>query len=250
VTVAEHMTPRADVGGSPARTLRRRLAVVVLVVAAACAAAGAWLYAGLPGVGDAGRRVVAELRAHREAVSAGPLPERVAAAVVAVEDERYWHHGAIDPIAIGRAVLEGIAHPGQDTGGSTIAQQLATDLYLGGDRSALGALRAVGLAFKLEHRYSKARILAMYVDSVYLGHGYWGIDAASRGYFGTSPQRLTWGQASLLAGLPQAPSADDPVLHFAAARARQRHVLRQLVANDDLTAPQAALAYAHTPRPR
>jgi len=85
---------------------------------------------------------------------------------------------------------------------------------------------------------------------VYFGHGHWGIDAASRGYFATSPQRLSWGEATLLAGLPQAPSADDPVLHYARARARQRQVLRQLVANHGLTAAQAADAYRHTARPR
>jgi membrane peptidoglycan carboxypeptidase len=243
VSVAEHARP-IEIGAVG------RLLVVAIALLAACAAAAGCLYATLPSVGDADQRVAAELRAHHETLSAGPLPQRVATAVVAVEDERYWHHGAIDPIAIGRALVEGIAHPGEDTGGSTIAQQLATDLYLGGDRSMLGTLRAVGLAFKLEHRYSKARILALYLDSIYLGHGYWGIDAASRGYFGTSPQQLTWGEATLLAGLPQAPSADDPVLHYATARARQRHVLHQLVVNHGLTAAQAALAYAHTPRPR
>ena len=90
----------------------------------------------------------------------------------------------------------------------------------------------------------------MYLDGVYFGHGHWGIDAASRGYFATAPQRLSWGEATLLAGLPQAPSADDPVLHYARARARQRQVLRQLVANHGLTAAQAADAYRHTARPR
>jgi penicillin-binding protein 1A len=89
----------------------------------------------------------------------------------------------------------------------------------------------------------------MYLNGVYFGHGYWGIDAASHGYFGVWPRRLSWGEASLLAGLVQAPTADDPVTHFAAARARQREVLRQLVATSSLTVAQAARAYAHTPRP-
>ena len=237
----------AVVEQAPRRTAahpaRRRAALLAVVVLAACAVV---LYATLPGVRDAQRRVAA----HHQPLSRGPLPGRVAAAVVAVEDERYWHHGAIDPIAIGRATVEGIAHPGRDTGGSTIAQQLAKELYEGGADGPLATLRAVGLAFKLEHRYSKAQILAMYLDSVYFGHGYWGIAEASRGYYGTTPQRLTWGEATLLAGLPQAPSADDPMLHFAAARARQRQVLRQLVRNHGLTGAQASAAYASTPRPR
>jgi penicillin-binding protein 1A len=148
-----------------------------------------------------------------------------------------------------RALVVTVAHPGRDAGGSTIAQQLAKGLYLDGAQGPLATARAIGLAFKLEHRFAKARILAMYLDSVYFGHGFWGIDAASRGYFGVPPQELTWGEASLLAGLPQAPSADDPVRHFAAARARQREVLRRLVATRALTPGQAADAYAHTSRP-
>jgi membrane peptidoglycan carboxypeptidase len=225
----------------------RRLAAVV--VAVALAGAG-WLYAGLPGVSDAPRRVAAELRAHGEAPPSGGLPRRVAVAVVAVEDERFWHHGAVDVRAVGRALVDTVAHPGRDAGGSTIAQQLAKVLYLHDAQGPLATARAIGLAFKLEHRFPKARILGMYLDSVYYGHGYWGIAEASRGYYGTTPHRLTWGEATLLAGLPQAPSTDDPVLHFTAARARQRQVLRQLVRNHELTGAQAAVAYASTPRPR
>ena len=224
----------------------RRLAALVVVLGLAGAA---WLYAGLPGVGDAPRRVAAELRAHGEPPPPAALPRRVAVAVVAVEDERFWHHGAVDLRAMARAAFDTVAHPGRDAGGSTLAQQLAKGLYLHGAQGPLATARAIGLAFKLEHRFPKARILAMYLDSVYFGHGYWGVDAASRGYFGVPPQRLGWGEASLLAGLPQAPSADDPVRHFAAARARQRQVLRRLVATGRLTAAQAAGAYAQTPRP-
>ncbi|HEY7077536.1 MAG TPA: biosynthetic peptidoglycan transglycosylase [Solirubrobacteraceae bacterium] len=234
---------------APVAPLRRRVARAAAVLLALCVAAGASLYVTLPGVGDAARRVAAGLRAHGGTPTAVPPPRRIATAVVAVEDERYWHHGAIDPVAIARAAVEGVAHPGRDSGGSTIAQQLAKVLYLHGADDPVATLKAVGLAFKLEHRWPKARILAFYLDSVYFGHGHWGIAAASRGYFHTPPVRLSWGEASLLAGLPQAPSADDPVLHFAAARARQRDVLRQLVANHDLTRAQAAAAYAHTPRP-
>jgi penicillin-binding protein 1A len=221
----------------------------VLAVLLSVCATGTVFYSRLPSVADAQQRVAAELRAHGETLTPAPLPQRVATSLVAVEDERYWHHGAIDPVAVCRAFVEAVAHPGRDTGGSTIAQQLAKVLYLDGATGPLATLRAVGLAFKLEHRYSKAQILGMYLDAVYFGHGYWGIDAASRGYYRTPAQRLTWGEATLLAGLPQAPSADDPVLHFAAARARQRHVLDRLVVNHALTRAQAAAAYAHTPRP-
>jgi membrane peptidoglycan carboxypeptidase len=228
----------------------RALPAVLFVALAAMVAAGGLLYATLPGVGDAERRVATLLRTHGGRPAGPRLPQRVSTAVVAVEDERYWHHGAVDPLAIGRALVDGVAHPGRDPGGSTLTQQLAKVLYLDGKTGALAQLRAIGLAFKLDDRYSKTRILGMYLDSVYFGHGHWGVAAASRGYFATSPDRLTWGEASLIAGLPQAPSADDPVLHFARARQRQREVLAQLVANHQLTAAQAATAYRDTPRPR
>jgi membrane peptidoglycan carboxypeptidase len=247
--------PRAAFGRRPGRraaasrhrALLRVIAVLAFAVLAAGAAAAGVLYASLPGVGDAEQRVARLGRPGPTAATA--LPRRVATAVVSTEDERYWHHGAVDPIALGRVLVQSVAHPGRDAGGSTIVQQLARRLYLPGDDGPLAVLRSIGLAFKLEHRYAKAQILAMYLDSVYLGHGQWGVADASRAYFGTTPGGLSWGEASLLAGLPQAPTADDPVLHFARARARQREVLHRLVANHDLTPRQATAAYRHTPRP-
>jgi membrane peptidoglycan carboxypeptidase len=252
VTIADPHAP-ATAAGRPrvrasAEAPRRHRVLLALVVALlACASGAAWLYTTLPGVADAPRLAAARLGG--APATRAPLPHRIATAVVAVEDERYWHHGAVDPISLGRVAVDSVIHPGRDGGGSTLTQQLARVLYLHGGGGALDTLRAVELAFKLEHRYSKTRILAMYLDSVYFGHGYWGIGAASRGYFGVAPRRLTWGEASLLAGLPQAPTRDDPVRHFAVARARQREVLRQLVANHRLTPAQAAAAYRATPRP-
>jgi membrane peptidoglycan carboxypeptidase len=107
-----------------------------------------------------------------------------------------------------------------------------------------GTLREIGLGVKLSLRYSKPQILDMYLNAVYYGHGYWGDVAAARGYFGKSPYGLDWAQAALLAGLPQAPSAYDPLEHLELAKERQRHVLDRLVVNDYLTAAQANAAYA------
>jgi Transglycosylase len=242
--IAAFMTGIAS--GSRMRLRVRQLAA--LAAAVACAG-GAWLYQTLPGVGDAPRRVLAELRAHDGMLLPGPPPARVAAAVVAVEDGRYWHHGAADPVAIARALVDSVGHPGRDAGGSTIAQQLPKVLYLRDPAGGLATLRAIGLAFKLAHRYTKSQILSMYPNAIYFGHGHWGIEAASHGYFGVSARRLSWGEASMLAGLPQAPTADDPVSHFAAGRTRQREVLLRLVARGELNAAQAATAYDRTPRP-
>jgi len=104
-------------------------------------------------------------------------------------------------------------------------------------------LEQVGLGLKLSVSYSKPAILEMYLNAIYFGNGYWGYVTAAHGYFGVGPDQLTWPEAALLAGLPQAPSAYDPVLHFALAKRRQRQVLDQLVVNHVLTAAQANTAF-------
>jgi membrane peptidoglycan carboxypeptidase len=98
--------------------------------------------------------------------------------------------------------------------------------------------------FKLEARYSKQQILEMYLAAVYFGHGFYGLPAAARGYFEVAPSRLSWAQASLLAGLVQAPTAYDPYTHLDLARSRQRHVLDRLVATRVLTSGEADAAFA------
>lgn len=184
-------------------------------------------YLSLPSVADAPARVQAALRAHDGvAVRIGP-GMRLARATVAIEDRRFFEHGAIDPQSLVRVAVDSVLHPGSDPGGATIAQQLAKVLY---DEPATigGRLRSIGLAFKLEQHYSKARLLSMYLNAVYFGHGFWGAGRASLGYFKRPVSRLTWPQAALLAGLPQAPSLLDPVTHPEAARDRQVAVLRAL----------------------
>jgi len=220
------------------REVRRWLAVGGLAFLALGAGTAGAIYGDLPGVGDATARIKAELRAHHSRSVLVRPDERVARAVVAIEDKRFFHHGAIDPIAIARAIGTTITHGPVDPGGSTIAQQLAKVLYRE-PGSVGGSLRSIGLAFKLEAHYSKPAILSMYLNAVYFGHDFYGIEQASQGYFGRAPGNLTWAQASLLAGLPQAPSAFDPLRHLQAARARQHEVLAQLVAQHAITASGA-----------
>ena len=219
------------------RIARPWVAAALACIAAVAIAAGA-LQATLPTVGSAPARVAAILRLHgARPVAVGPR-ERVARAVVATEDERFYRHGAVDFISLGRVALHALVGWGPDPGGATIAQQLAKLLY-GGRGGVWGDLRAVGLAFKLDHRFAKREILALYLNANYYGHGFYGVEQASRGYFGRPPDALSWAQASLLAGLPQAPTAYDPFRHPAAARVRRGEVVRQLVANRILTAAQA-----------
>lgn len=205
--------------------------------------AGAAYLASLPGVGDAGERTDRILAAHGGTPDAPPPPAKLGAAVVAAEDSRFYTNFAVEIlIGAGRAAVAAL-HTSQDPGGSTIAQQLAKQLY-GHANSLSATLREIGLGIELDLRYSKPEILVMYLNAVYYGHGYYGDVAASRGYFGLSPRDLDWAQAALLAGLPQAPTADDPTEHLALAKARQRYVLDQLVATGRLTGAQANRVYA------
>lgn len=196
----------------------------------------------LRSVADAQKRVHRILAAHHGLYGGLPLPTKLSDAVVSVEDEHFYSNFAINVLdGIGRAALATL-QTSQDPGGSTIEQQLAKQLY--GRGSGLAAtLREIGLGVRLALSYSKAQILDMYLNAVYYGHGFWGDVAAAHGYFGRSPDALDWAQAAMLAGLPQAPSAYDPIEHFALAKLRQRHVLEQLVVNHYLTQAQANTAF-------
>jgi membrane peptidoglycan carboxypeptidase len=224
-----------------ARPRRRRraraLGIAALAGVACCSAAAGALYADLPGVADAPARVDAIAHAHGGRTLLVAVASRAARATVAIEDRRFFQHGAIDPVAIGRVLVDSVIHPGVDPGGSTIAQQLAKVVY-DEPPTLVGRLRAIGLAFKLERGYTKARILSLYMNAIYYGHGFWGVRQASRGYFARSPRHLSWPQAALLAGLPQAPSLLDPFTHPAAARDRRAQVVSELVRAGALTPSQ------------
>lgn len=224
----------------PARRQRRRRrwprralgAVVGLVVAAALLLAVGWVLT--PSVGDAADRVAAHLTAHSAPALQGQVPAKVAESLIATEDSRFEDTPGVDPVSLVRVPLGALA--GRNEGGATLEQQLAKNLYMGGSTAGLtGKAEDLVLALKLDSAWSKDQILRMYLDDGYYGHGYYGLTAASEGYFGVAPAQLTWAQASLLAGLFQAPSAYDPVRHPHAARARQAHVLDRLVATGRLS---------------
>ncbi|HWF55905.1 MAG TPA: biosynthetic peptidoglycan transglycosylase [Solirubrobacteraceae bacterium] len=221
--------------------MRRAALAVAALVVLFLAAGGVYLLT-LPGVGDAPARADRIMAAHGESVRVRPTPARLADAVIATEDEHFDDNIVVNVVTgAGRAALAAV-QASQDPGGSTIDQQLAKALY--GDTGGLfGTLRQIGLGVKLALTYSKQQILAMYLNVNYYGQGYWGVTQAAEGYFHTAPASLSWAEASMLAGLLQAPSAYDPVVHFALAKKRQRHVLDQLVANGQLTRSEAAAVY-------
>ncbi|MGH2876395.1 MAG: transglycosylase domain-containing protein [Solirubrobacteraceae bacterium] len=232
------------VTGSTRRLARRlaRLLVILCAVVAVLLAAGAVYVATLPSAADAQVRARRLMLSHHEQVRTLPTPSRLVAAVVSVEDEHFYDNVVVNVLTgAGRAALATL-HTSRDPGGSTIDQQLAKLLY-GQGSGPFGTLREIGLGVKLALRWSKHQILAMYLNGAYYGQGFWGVSAASEGYFHTPPGRLDWAEAAMLAGLLQAPSAYDPVTHLALARERQRHVLAQLVANGHLTAARARAVY-------
>jgi membrane peptidoglycan carboxypeptidase len=224
---------------------RRRIirGIWVLIAVVAIVAVGSTVYViSLPGVGDALTRVKHILALHHGIYERPPPPRMLGDAVVAVEDEHFYDNFVVNVAdGAGRAAL-GVLQTDSDPGGSTIDQQLAKQLY--GDGDGLDAtLEAIALGVKLSLTYSKPQILNMYLNAVYYGHGYWGDSAAARGYFNTTPDKLDWAEAALLAGLPQAPSTYDPLEHLAVAKQRQLHVLDRLVVNHYLTRAQANAAY-------
>lgn len=223
------------------RRRRRRRALAVLgVLALSALLLGIALFAATPSVANAEARVRQLSAAHGVTDQGGVVPTRFAAALVATEDGRYYHHHGVDLVALARVAWGWATGANGDQGGSTLDQQLAKGLYGDGRGGLLDKATQATLGVKLDASYGKAQVLEMYAASVYFGHGFYGLDAAACGYFATPPDRLSWAQASLLAGLPQAPSAYDPFLHPRLARERQRQVLGRLVAVGDLTAAEAA----------
>jgi membrane peptidoglycan carboxypeptidase len=148
--------------------------------------------------------------------------------VLAVEDSRYYSHGALDPIAVVRAALTDLSAGHVVEGGSTITQQLAKDLFTGDALTLTRKIHEAVDAVRLAHTYSKQRILDSYLNEIYLGHGAYGIAAAGKYYFGVAPNKLTLREGALLAGLIRSPSAYDPVLYPKRALRRRNYVLARL----------------------
>jgi membrane peptidoglycan carboxypeptidase len=167
-------------------------------------------------------------------------------AVVATEDERFYQHSGVDLLALLRAAPFDLSHLSFAQGASTIAEQLAKLVYLdGNDRSPWRKAKEIALGYRLGQRYRHETILEDYLNTVYLGEGGYGVEAASAHYFGRSASTLTLGQASLLAGLIQAPSRYDPQQNPGAARRRQVDVLRAMVRNGYITETDAEAVTGH-----
>ena len=172
------------------------------------------------------------------------VPQLMADAVVAVEDEHFYSHHGIDSIGLGRALLYDLVNVCLCEGGSTITEQLAKDVYLGGSDRGYNKLASLALALKIERLLTKRQIMADYLSEITTGLGRYGVTAAACAYFRAPLHGLTLGQYALLAGVTQAPSLYDPTVNPEAAAARRSHVLAAMVSERFITADQARSAEA------
>jgi membrane peptidoglycan carboxypeptidase len=191
-----------------------------------------------PSAGNAWSLARAEARAHHERFPGPPVPAKFATALIATEDHRFASEPGFDPFAFGRVVTSVVT--GKDQGGSTLYQQLGKLLYAKHKRGLTVQMYELALGIKLKFSYPREQILRMYSDVAYFGHGYYGVEQASCGYFGRRPGAMSWPQSAVLAGLVQAPSAYDPLEHPDLARSRESHVVGRLVATGVLSQRQGA----------
>ena len=169
-----------------------------------------------------------------EGVAINEVPEHVIDAVLSIEDHRFYEHHGIDMKGIIRAAFENLFAGGIVQGGSTITQQLAKNTILTPEKTYERKIKEVVIASQIEQQYSKDEILEMYLNQIYFGHGAWGIQNASRVYFGKNVEDVTVAEAAMLAGLIHSPSALDPYKNFESAKKRQGVVLAQMKAFDEI----------------
>ncbi len=222
---------------SRGRRYAKRAAITLVTVLTLLALGSGALLATTPSAGEATRLAAQEAAQHGIAYPGPAVPANFARPLVATEDHRFYSEPGIDPLAVGR-VIQSKLTGSTDQGGATIEQQLAKMLYTPGQAGWTVELKQVALAVKLNYAYSKAEILRLYAEAAYYGHGYYGLEAASCGYFGHPARDLTVVQGAMLAGVVNAPSVDDPINDPGNARARLEHVIQRMVAVGYLTPAQ------------
>jgi membrane peptidoglycan carboxypeptidase len=223
------------------RRYAKRAAITLVSILIAGALAVGVLVAATPSAGQATRLAQAQAASHGIAYPGPAVPANFSRPLIATEDHRFYSEPGVDIFAVGR-VVEGKITGEPDQGGATIEQQLAKLLYTPGRSGFLTEIEQVTLAFKLNFSYSKAEILRLYAEVAYYGHGYYGLEAASCGYFGHPASQLTVVQGAMLAGVVNAPTADDPIDFPAQAHTRLTHVIGRMVAVGDLTQAQGTAA--------
>lgn len=168
------------------------------------------------------------------------IPEHLKKAVVATEDRRFYEHGAVDPIGVVRAAFINYTSGETLEGGSTISQQTVKNLFLSHERTMMRKLEELVLAVELERSYTKDQILGLYLNTIYFGHGAYGLREAAQTYFHKEPKNLSLAECAMLAGLPQAPSAYDPISHPEEGLKRMGIVIGLMASEGYITPAEAA----------
>jgi penicillin-binding protein 1A len=188
-----------------------------------------------------GRSVLAVLRGEESRVLVGDISKVspiMRQAIVSVEDRRFYEHNGVDTRGIARALWQDLRSQGVVEGGSTITQQFVKNAYVRNERTLARKVREAALAWQLEQKWPKDRILLAYLNTIYFGNGAYGIQQAARTYFAKGAKHLTLTESALLAGLPADPSLYDPTRHPRAAKERRRYVLQTMFDQGKITARQ------------
>ena len=183
---------------------------------------------------------IKEIKSEDSYVSIKDVPDYYINAIIAVEDHRFRDHGAIDIISIGRAIVSNIKAKDFNEGGSTITQQVAKNLYFITEDDVISRkIAEILVGIDLEKNYSKDDILEFYINTIYFGEGYYGIKEASNGYYDKEPKDLTLYEATLLAGVPNAPSVYAPTVNPDLAKSRQEKVISSMIEHGYLSKEEA-----------
>lgn len=169
------------------------------------------------------------------------IPQVMKDAVLAIEDARFYQHGGVDYIGVVRAALANLGRI-KSQGASTITMQVARNVYLSSEKTYTRKIYEILLTFKLEHLLSKDEILEIYMNQIFLGNRAYGFAAASEAYFGKSLQEISVAEAAMLAGLPKAPSAYNPINNPKRARSRQLYIIDRMLENGFIDPAQAEAA--------
>lgn len=213
------------------RFIRRLFSLVLL---AAVLMAGYVVYSGFSMYKDVTGETpvsekIEEIRAKEHYTEYKDLTETYINAVISGEDKRFRKHGGFDIISTGRAVVHNIKAGELEQGGSTITQQLARNMYFEQDKNLARKVAEVFIAVEIEKEYDKDEILELYVNTIYFGSGYYSVYDASMGYFGKTPSQLSGYEATMLAGIPNAPSVYDLNVNPELAEQRRQQIISCMV---------------------
>ena len=172
---------------------------------------------------------IEEITSKKDYLTFDEIPKDFSNAIIAVEDRRFYTHHGYDVKSIGRAILNNIKEKSIVEGGSTITQQLAKNMYFSFEKKFTRKVAELLVALDLEKMYSKEEILSYYINIIYFGDGYYGLENAAKGYFSKTPDRLNFNEITLLAGLPNAPSVYALTSNPELAKKRQEIVIQNMI---------------------